>query len=242
MDKKITAYVQRVLVAEGSSPVSPKDEEGFKSLLQSESLSPSQVTWVRETIFNVSKEAVKSVDPTLVLSKTQSLIGVFERSLLQPVPKYHTALFFPDDETSFKKFYKVMESPKKSLDICVFTITDDRIANIIIAAKNRGVAVRVITDDEKAEDLGADIQTLRDNGIPVRIDHTSAHMHHKFAIIDNEVLINGSFNWTRSASTKNNENVTILDDVALIASFRREFERLWKFFGDEKITGEADSV
>ena len=69
-------------------------------------------------------------------------------------------------ETDF--YWKVLESAKVSLDICVFTITDDRISRLLIDAHARRVNVRIITDDEKSMDSGADIQNFRNAGIHVR--------------------------------------------------------------------------
>lgn len=116
---------------------------------------------------------------------------------------------------------------RKSADICVFTVSDDRISSEIIAAHKRGVAVRLITDNDKEADAGSDVAQLRDVGIPVAIDMTSAHMHHKFALIDGEWLLNGSFNWTRSASERNEENLVATNDPALLADFQRCFDSLW---------------
>ncbi|PNH11155.1 Vegetative incompatibility protein HET-E-1 [Tetrabaena socialis] len=77
---------------------------------------------------------------------------------------------------------------------------------------------------------GSDIKKFRQAGIPVRQDSTAAHMHHKFAIIDGQLLMNGSFNWTRQAVTGNNENVTVQADVMLVESFQAQFEKLWAQF------------
>ena len=109
----------------------------------------------------------------------------------------------------------------------VFTITDDRISGALAAAHQRGVKVRIVTDDEKAQDLGSDIQTLHRAGIPVVTDQGADHMHHKFAIFDARQLLTGSFNWTRSASERNLENFVVTNDAGLLRSFQKEFERLW---------------
>jgi mitochondrial cardiolipin hydrolase len=50
---------------------------------------------------------------------------------------------------------------------------------------------------------GSDIGRLRNAGVPVRVDRVPAHMHHKFVVLDNRFLLNGSFNWTRSAVLDN---------------------------------------
>ncbi len=121
--------------------------------------------------------------------------------------------------------------PRKSADVCVFTITDDRISNAIIEAHRRGIEIRILTDNEKAFDAGSDITRLERAGLQVRVDRTPYHMHHKFAIIDNELLLNGSYNWTRGAAENNEENFIITDDKRLLGPFRELFERLWKQFG-----------
>merc|ERR1711916_169815 len=63
--------------------------------------------------------------------------------------------------------------------------------------------VCVITDNDTSVATGSDIGDLREDGIEVRTDDNEFHMHHKFAVLDNTVLVNGSYNWTRGASQKN---------------------------------------
>jgi phosphatidylserine/phosphatidylglycerophosphate/cardiolipin synthase-like enzyme len=117
---------------------------------------------------------------------------------------------------------------RKTADICVFTITDDRISSAIVAAHQRRVAVRIITDNDKQHDFGSDIERLRGAGIALKVDATEHHMHHKFALLDGVTLLNGSYNWTRSAATFNEENLIVTSDSALVASFANQFEAMWR--------------
>lgn len=57
-------------------------------------------------------------------------------------------------------------------------------------------------------------------------------MHHKMAVIDGNLVVSGSYNWTNGGTSKNDENLLVLDDVAPV--FGAEFERLW---GAAKSTG-----
>ncbi len=123
---------------------------------------------------------------------------------------------------------------RRRVDVCVFTITDDRIREAMLDAKRRGVAVRVISDNDKSMDEGSDVEPLRRAGIEVRVDETEAHMHHKFAVFDGARLLTGSYNWTRSAARYNQENVVITADASLVAAFTREFERLWGDFEPDR--------
>lgn len=120
-----------------------------------------------------------------------------------------------------------INSAEHSLKICVFTISDDRITEALCRAFAAGIKVRVLTDNEKLFDKGSDIGKIAAAGIPVRVDVTHNHMHHKFAIIDNEAILTGSYNWTRSAASYNHENVLITHDRDTVLAYCQEFDRLW---------------
>jgi cardiolipin hydrolase len=67
--------------------------------------------------------------------------------------------------------------------------------------------------------------------VPVRLDDAPYHMHHKFALFDGRLLANGSFNWTRSATHNNDENLVVTDDANLVRVFGLQFGKLWQQFG-----------
>jgi mitochondrial cardiolipin hydrolase len=140
------------------------------------------------------------------------------------------AWFSPHDDCP-GRIINLFAEARSSVDVCVFTITDDRVSDSILAAHCEGIRIRIITDDDKAHDLGSDIDRLAAAGIPVRIDHSPFHMHHKFAIFDGRILLQGSFNWTRGAARDNQEDLVVTDDPRLVTAFGREFERLWTQFG-----------
>jgi phosphatidylserine/phosphatidylglycerophosphate/cardiolipin synthase-like enzyme len=138
--------------------------------------------------------------------------------------------FSPGDDCPMR-IGGLFSAARKSADVCVFTITDDRISDAIIEAHRRGVEVRIITDNEKAFDPGSDISRLEREGVRVRVDRSPYHMHHKFAVFDEDLLLTGSYNWTRGAAECNEENFVITDERRLLSPFRELFERLWKQFG-----------
>jgi mitochondrial cardiolipin hydrolase len=139
------------------------------------------------------------------------------------------AWFLPD-EGAVRRLIGLIDSSRKTLDICVFTITNDVLTAALLAAHGRGVRLRVITDDDKSHDRGSDIARMRQAGIPVRMDDSEAHMHHKFAVFDSRILLTGSYNWTRSASRSNQENFLISDDPRLSARYASAFDALWRSF------------
>jgi len=64
-------------------------------------------------------------------------------------------------------------------------------------------------------------------GIKVRISSNKYIMHNKFAIIDNRLLLTGSYNWTFSANNRNDENLMVIDDPEIIEIFQNQFINLW---------------
>jgi len=148
-------------------------------------------------------------------------------SLFSRASKPVNHAYFSPGDTCLSAIITAINGAQSSLKICVFTISDDRITQAILQAHRRGIKVKILTDNEKLYDKGSDIRELKQAGVPVRVDITTNHMHHKFAILDNQTVLTGSYNWTRSAALYNHENLIITNEKTLVTSFCREFDRLW---------------
>jgi len=195
-------------------------------------LRQDQIYYLRNRAFDLVRELIRDdqrhAEPAL--KWLEQVIRTLE-AMLTPAGNAASACFSPG-ENCRHKIAELCHDARKSLDICVFTIADDRITEAILRCHARGVAVRIISDDEKRYDQGSDIDRFLAAGIPVRLDCSPAHMHHKFAIFDRRWLLNGSFNWTRSASNVNAENLLVVDNGALLEAYQREFDKLWGRYGD----------
>lgn len=141
------------------------------------------------------------------------------------------SLFFPDNDAddgyNFDRFLAYLRSATESLDVCVFTISDNQIRDVIRDLHAKGVRVRLLTDNDTMENKGNDVHQLARAGVPTKCDVSEHHMHHKFAVLDSKLLINGSFNWTYTASRKNCENIMITTHKAFVEDFKAQFEEMW---------------
>ncbi|XP_033095808.1 mitochondrial cardiolipin hydrolase-like [Anneissia japonica] len=146
---------------------------------------------------------------------------------------------FSHEVTPFVKLTRYMQSTKKMIDVCVYTISSKILLGILVELHKKGVIVRVITDDESINLSGNHMGDLRKHGIEVRTDHSSFLMHHKFILMDGTLLINGSLNWTRHAILGNNENVLATNNPTIIHAYKGEFEKLWEMFNP---TGNAELI
>ncbi len=141
--------------------------------------------------------------------------------------RIHKVLFSPGTDIG-NTLNDLLNKAKKSVLLCVFSITDHRLAKDIWECHKRGVQVKVITDDRKIFDRGSEIQNLRNKGIDIKIDHSEYHMHNKFGIIDDRIAFTGSFNWTYTAQKHNQENLLVTTNQSIVEQFKSEFDRLWQ--------------
>jgi len=194
-------------------------------------LADDDIAFARNKAFQLAREPIRmggdnAVAILLWLEKLTKAIDNFRQSETSSIAEAH----FSPGEDCRHQLLDLLVRACESIDISVFTISDDRLTDAIYAAHQRNVRVRVITDNDKSRDEGSDIFYLIDKGIDVRMDNTENHMHHKFAVVDKKILVNGSFNWTRSASDYNQENILVTDEEKLVSAYLREFESLWKKF------------
>lgn len=219
-------------------PVSAKDITSFLSAHINDTacipefanlLRRSPCTWqliksVNGTIFQLARE--NNAD----WGWCEALIHCVNAEILWPDKPIHEALFFPSDDNEYKILHYLKEA-KSYVNLCVFALSNDLLVDALIELHQKGVKVRVISDDEQAERSGADMERIRSSGIQGRLDQSKANMHHKFCVVDGVILMSGSFNWTRQAVEKNQENLIITDDTVLIQAYNAEFEKLWLAFG-----------
>ncbi len=204
----------------------------LRSIVATEALASHERDWIRNRAFQVA-QASAGESPSSPFDWLEDVVGILvsaERPSLGnsrlPVAEAH---FSPGDKCR-NRIRDLLREAQETVDICVFTITDNSISDSIIDTHARGVNVRVISDNDKAQDKGSDLQRLKRMGVGVAFDHTADHMHNKFAVFDGRILVSGSYNWTRSAADRNEENIIVTDDQRLVERFAGKFESLWREF------------
>ena len=207
------------------------ERRALSEVLIDEDVSSDELAWIRSRAFDLAREHVEAHQDRLVLDWLEELVRVITSVSSSRSRPEHAEAYFTPGADGPARIVDLLDGARRSVEICVFTITDNRLAQAIESAHRRRVAVRIITDDDKALDRGSDVDRLHDVGVPVRTDRSEHHMHHKFAIFDNELLLTGSYNWTRSAAGENQENFIVIEEPRLISAFSRTFEALWERFG-----------
>jgi phosphatidylserine/phosphatidylglycerophosphate/cardiolipin synthase-like enzyme len=134
--------------------------------------------------------------------------------------------FSPDDGVE-EHVVAAINGAQHSVYFMTFSLTSDPVSQTMIKAFQRGVDVAGVIERGQADNAGSDYQALLDAGVDVRLDGNPGNMHHKVILIDGQVVITGSYNFSRSAEARNDENLLVLHNPQLTAQFMQEFDRVY---------------
>jgi phosphatidylserine/phosphatidylglycerophosphate/cardiolipin synthase-like enzyme len=136
--------------------------------------------------------------------------------------------FSPDDEPA-RRLIELILSAEESVDFLYYSFTSDGIAEAILHQASQGVQIRGVLDAyQDRVGLGGEYQRLADQGLDVYLDTHPEKLHHKIIIIDHSIVVTGSYNLTRSAEIRNDENTLIIHDRKLAEIFLGEFDWIYQ--------------
>jgi phosphatidylserine/phosphatidylglycerophosphate/cardiolipin synthase-like enzyme len=147
-------------------------------------------------------------------------------------------LFAPDDDVQ-QALVNLIDHETSKIRMAIFMLTTKEIVNALLAAHARGVKITIITDSMCVRDRWSKMDRLKKAGIavyeytPTMSGRMNNLMHHKFVVFsrtaENKSLVwTGSFNFTKSAQTCNQENAVILSDAGAVEKFSAQFKRIKK--------------
>ncbi len=117
----------------------------------------------------------------------------------------------------------------RSLDIAAFEFNSPILTQAVIAAHQRGVRIRMVTDNEHGLlDRDSTIPELLAAGITVVDDKRTALMHNKFMILDSSVVWTGSWNFTINDTYRNNNNALALRSQKAVQNYQAEFNEMFE--------------
>ena len=184
-----------------------------------------------------------------------STVVVLAGNSFSPVESGLPAVFFTDNmsSTTTSPDATVMEQALleringavTSIDATMYDFNRESVRNALIAAKQRGVTVRVVTDDEARHTNATYIpyyQALEDAGIPIVDDNTgSAIMHDKYIVFDGQVVWTGSTNYTDNGFTLNHNNGIVFTSTTMAEVYLSDFAQMFagQFMGAKTPTAKT---
>ena len=135
--------------------------------------------------------------------------------------------FSPDDGVA-AKIIDVLENANESIYFMAYSFTSDDIAAIIRERALNGVDVAGVMDYSQIQSNGeySEYDAFSQSGVDVLQDGIEGLLHHKVFIIDEEIVITGSYNFSASAEDSNDENILIIYNSDIADEFLKEFWRV----------------
>ncbi|MGN6670388.1 MAG: phospholipase D family protein, partial [Candidatus Nucleicultricaceae bacterium] len=110
-------------------------------------------------------------------------------------------------------------------EICVqaYSFTSAPIAEALVRAHKNGVRVLVLVDKSQVKEKRSRVWMLKDAGIDVWVDVLPGIAHNKVMIIDQQMVLTGSFNWTNAAEYRNAENVVFIKEPQIVRYYKENW-------------------
>src|SRR5512134_774710 len=135
--------------------------------------------------------------------------------------------YFSPDDGVLAALVPVLESAQESIYFLAYSFTSNQLGDIIRQKAEADVTVAGVMDDEQVRsNQGTEFDPFRQADLNVRIDGIDGLMHHKVFIVDEKIVVMGSYNFSQNAEQRNDENILIIYDPVIAKQFLREFQRL----------------
>ncbi len=140
-------------------------------------------------------------------------------------------LAFTPDEAADRRVIRAIDGARRQVLVQAFSFTHEKIADALIRAKQRGVAVEIIADAEQTEKIPTtQIPRLAAARIPVYLDREHGAAHNKVMVVDlgdpQAAVVTGSYNFTHAAQYRNAENLLVLrGNPPLTEAYVRNWQR-----------------
>ena len=131
--------------------------------------------------------------------------------------------FAPEDKVQ-REIISEIKNAQQSIEFMAFSFTSTDITEAMANRIGEGVRIRGLFEKRNAGSTYSRDEFLADAGAKIYYDKNPNTMHHKVIVIDDETVITGSYNFSKNAETKNDENVLILHNREIAKKYVKEFE------------------
>jgi phosphatidylserine/phosphatidylglycerophosphate/cardiolipin synthase-like enzyme len=138
-------------------------------------------------------------------------------------------VYYAPEDQPIDHVVGLYDHARRYIYVSVYALTAPSAVKALVAAKRRGLDIRVITDRERLNDpkQHSAVSTLRLAGVPIKINRHDGLMHLKQVVIDDVINASGSANHTTSGNRYNDERLDVITDARLTAKAREKFLSMW---------------
>lgn len=143
-------------------------------------------------------------------------------------------IYFSPDDGVINALVKLLNEAEESIYFLTFSFTSNELGDIIRAKDEARLTIAGVMDEEQIlSNQGTEFDPFKQSKIDVRIDGNAGQMHHKVFIVDEKIVVLGSYNFSQNAEVRNDENLIVVNDPVIAEQFMMEFERVQKMARDD---------
>ena len=135
-------------------------------------------------------------------------------------------LFGAEDEV-ISRLIPLVNGAQRSIRFMAFSFTNDALGEAVLGRARSGIEVKGIFETRGSETEYSEMRSLYCADVPVRQDGNPGTFHHKVIVIDDQMIVTGSLNFSDNADESNDENVLLISNSDIAAQYIQEFERRW---------------
>ena len=151
----------------------------------------------------------------------------YQYKQLTKIQDSRVIVLFGSEDSTINEINYYLNNARQNIVIMAFSFTHDDMGEVLIKKMSEGIIVASIFEKRGSLTKYSEMSKLFCAGGHIRQDGNPGSMHHKVIIIDGEIVITGSLNFSQNATKKNDENVLIIYNPEIAESYIKEFERLW---------------
>jgi len=146
-----------------------------------------------------------------------------------------------------QRIIDLIESAEENVEIIIWQATDKNISQAIVKKARKGLSIKIITEDfnfweqnsifpylmsQKNKYHLDNLEIINDvwhtidlkDKIPKEFGETfNSFIHHHTLIVDGQIVVFGTNNWSNQAAFKNDEDIIITDNKNIVNEFRKTF-------------------
>ncbi len=188
--------------------------------------------------YRLNNNMIVIESPELAANYTDEFNEMFEKKRFGPnkdkgVPNPVVTIDGTRIETVFaaqgpveERIIATLRGAQRSISFLAFSFTDDEIAQAMLDRRAAGVALAGVFETTGSNTEFSEFGKMKERGVPVYQDGNPWVMHHKVIIIDERIVIFGSYNFSNNAATQNDENLLIVENPDIARAFKAEYDRI----------------
>lgn len=152
----------------------------------------------------------------------------YSSSIIEKIKNiYDWQVYFSPEDNCEDKIINELNKAKESIDIALYYLTSNNLVENLIDLRKNKVYIRIYLDESQKNLEYSKVKKIIRNNIDVKFESGSGLMHNKFCIIDNKIVITGSYNWTTRANKLNDENIIIIENKDIAKIYTDKFNKFW---------------